>query len=461
MTLQETQLAQVMDAMAEGLFVLDTSCKVVLWNRAMETLTGYPAEEVLGRDCSVLACAASGTGESEKPDCPPQHLSGNAIDRRECTLQNRDGSRIPVLKRATLLVDEQGEVQGMVETVTDLRPLRQLEQQVTQAATQRRSQVGRLVGKSHRMQQVYENIGLAGQSEATVLVTGETGTGKELVAEAIHFGSPRKTGPLIRVNCSALSESLLESELFGHVQGAFTGAMRDKLGRFAAAHTGTLFLDEIGDISPLIQLKLLRVLQEREFEPVGSSKTRKVDVRVIAATHRDLREMVHAGQFREDLFYRLRVFAVEMPPLRERKDDIPLLVDAFRTRFNRDTHKTIQGISVEVAHCLMDYCWPGNVRELENCIEHAYVTCQDTEIGLFDLPVELRQTELRAAECARHQGRDSAPPTASAPTGVTRASLIQALDACHWNKAAAARQLGINRATVWRKIRQWGIERKT
>jgi PAS domain S-box-containing protein len=459
MPLKETQLAQVMDAMAEGLFVLDTDCKVVLWNRAMETLTGYAAEEVLGSDCSVLACDRS---KSQGSECPLRRLSGDAIERRECTLQLRDRSRIPVLKHTALLKDAQGVVQGIVETVTDLRPLRQLEQQVTQATAQRLQQVGRLVGKSHRMQQVYENIGLAGQSEATVLVTGETGTGKELVAEAIHFGSTRKTGPLIKVNCSALSESLLESELFGHVQGAFTGAIRDKLGRFAAAHGGTIFLDEIGDISPLIQLKLLRVLQEREIEAVGSSKTRKVDVRVIAATHRDLREMVHAGQFREDLFYRLRVFAIEMPPLRERKDDIPLLVDAFRTRFNRETHKSIQGMSVEVAHCLMDYCWPGNVRELENTIEHAYVTCQEDTIGLFDLPVELRQSELRAAECARHHDRGTpASPTPSTHTPrVSKERLIQALNECAWNKAAAARQLGINRATVWRKMKQWGIQEK-
>jgi two-component system response regulator HydG len=317
--------------------------------------------------------------------------------------------------------------------------------------------MGRLVGSSHRMHLVYERTHLAANSHTTVLILGETGTGKELVAEAIHFASSRKQGPLVKVNCSALSENLLESELFGHVKGAFTGAIKDKVGRFEAAHEGTIFLDEIGDISPLIQLKLLRVLQEKEIEPVGSSQTQKVDVRVLAATNKDLRSMVREGQFRQDLYYRLRVFQIDLPALREHKEDIPLLVESFMERFNRQTGKSIRSISDEVKQCFMDYCWPGNVRELENTIEHAYVTCQGNEIGLFDLPPELRMTEFRAAECRGRAETKSKGKSAAASGATTRDQLVKMLESCGWSKAEAARRLGLNRATIWRKMKQWGI----
>jgi len=220
-----------------------------------------------------------------------------------------------------------------------------------------------------------------------------------MVGDACHLGSARRERPFVRVNCSALSESLLEGELFGHVRGAFTGAVQDKIGRFEAVDGGTILVDEIGDISPVIQLKLLRVLQERQLERVGESAPRKVDVRVICATHRDLRELVREGRFREDLFYRIRVFPMELPPLRRHKSDIPLLVDAFVQRFNLQTGKRILGLQPDALRCLMDCCWPGNVRELENAIEHAFVTCQSDRIGLFDLPTEFRVAELRDAYC--------------------------------------------------------------
>jgi two-component system response regulator HydG len=448
MTLANISLAQIMDSMAEGLFVLDAEHRIVLWNRAMEILTGYSAMEAMGKDCDLLDCAV--------PQCPLSE--GQDIEQVECQLRHKDGSRVPALKNGRVLKDNAGNTIGMVETVTDLRPIRQLQAEVSEARSQGRLQgLGKLKGKSHAMRTVYERIGLAAQSEATILVVGETGTGKELAAQAIHTESARHTGPLIKVNCSALSEGLLESELFGHVKGAFTGAIQDKVGRFEAAHKGTIFLDEIGDISPLIQLKLLRVLQERSLEPVGSSDTRKVDVRVIAATHRDLKDLVRRGQFREDLFYRLHVFQIEMPPLRTRKEDIPLLIQSFRVQFNQDTGKRIESLSDEVLYCLMDYCWPGNVRELENAIEHAYVTCSGPQIGLFDLPVALRQTELRRAECDRSPLATPPAPSISQPSMLTKDALIRTLEQCQGNKAEAARKLGINRATVWRKMKLWDI----
>lgn len=459
MSLENISLGQVVDTMAEGVFVVDASRSIVLWNKAMEALTGYPDSEALGKECSFLQCEGLRTSGGGPRSCPLHGQSEAGAGQRECLLRGRHGEQIPVLKNACILKDANGQTVGLVETITDLRPLKYLEQQVAELdhASVPVRRMGRLVGKSHRMQTVYERIHLAANSQATVLILGETGTGKELVAEAIHFASARKHGPFVKVNCSALSENLLESELFGHVEGAFTGAIKDKIGRFEAADKGTILLDEIGDISPLIQLKLLRVLQEREIEPVGSSETRKVDVRIIAATNKDVRSLVREERFREDLYYRLRVFQIDMPALREHKEDIPLLAEAFMQRFNGETGKSIQTLSSEVRHCFMDYCWPGNVRELENAIEHAYVTCQNDEIGLFDLPSELRKMELRAAECLRNIEEDHGAKSSPRAGAQTREQLVAALKTCGWNKAEAARRLGLNRATVWRKMKQWGI----
>ncbi len=458
-TLKQISLAQVVDTMAEGVFVVDASHRIVLWNKAMELLTGYTQAEALGKDCAMLECGGLHVSEAERRNCPLFDHEEKASGRMECMLRDRSGEQIPILKSASALKDADGATVGLVESITDLRPQKYLEQRVEEidhaAVPVRR--MGRLVGSSHRMQMVYDRTHLAANSHTTILILGETGTGKELAAEAIHFASPRKQGPLVKVNCSALSEGLLESELFGHVKGAFTGAIKDKVGRFEAAHGGTIFLDEIGDISPLIQLKLLRVLQEREIEPVGSSQTQKVDVRVIAATNKDLRSLVREGRFREDLYYRLRVFQIDMPALREHKEDIPLLVESFMERFNHQTGKAIHAISSEVRQCLMDYCWPGNVRELENTIEHAYVTCQGSEIGLFDLPPELRKSEFRAAECRGRTKAGSQGQGETVPGATTREELLKTLESCGWKKAEAARRLGLNRATIWRKMKQWDI----
>ena len=456
----------VLAAMPVGVFTIDLQGVVRSWNRAMETLSGYARQEAVGMPCVRLQCdvcretPCSQAGER----CPA--LRGESVPGRECTVQHRTGTPVPVMKAAEPIRGPDGQVFGAVQTLTDLRSAGRLDEVHLPrpgSASSQRIGFGRLVGKSRAMQDVYERIRLAADSEATVLVLGETGTGKELVAEAIHEFSSRRSGPHVKVNCSALTENLLESELFGHVKGSFTGAVRDKPGRFELADGGTILLDEIGDISPLIQLKLLRVLQEHEFERVGDWQTRKADVRVIAATHRDLRELVAGDRFRQDLYYRLRVFAIHVPPLRSRKEDIPLLVDAFVSKFNQETGKQIDGISHEVAHCLMDYCWPGNVRELENTIEHAFVTCPGGQIGLFDLPLEVRMTELRRAECSSvaAPGRVSGGLQPAAPArkmGIREPQqLVDVLRECGWNKAEAARRLGVTRTTVWRKMKEWQI----
>jgi two-component system, NtrC family, response regulator HydG len=456
--------ALILDTMAGGLFTVDCDCRIRVWNRAMEKLTGYRAEEAVGQPCSFLECSQFLAQRTAGGRIECALLSGESkgVEQHECTVTARDGTRVPVLKNARAIRTDDGTITGVVETVTDISALKRLEQEVSvlrRSAPAGRG-MGRLIGASKCMQDVYERIRLAAGSNATVLVHGDTGSGKELIAEAIHTEGDRAAGPFVKVNCSALTENLLESELFGHVRGAFTGAVRDKVGRFEAADGGTIFLDEIGDISPLIQLKLLRVLQEREFERVGESTSRKVDVRVVAATHRDLRALVRQGEFREDLYYRVRVFDIGVPPLRERREDIPLLVETFIQRFKVETGKNISRISPEVNYCLMDYCWPGNVRELEHAIEHAFVTCQGDCINLFDLPVEIRMTELRAATC-RSAGTEpgrSAPPDDVRPYRAdTREGLLGALEAARWNKARAARLLGITRTTVWRKMKQWDI----
>jgi PAS domain S-box-containing protein len=428
----------------------------------MEMLTGYTQREVLGKDCELLHCRA--TQESDVMATPQLTTvaGGEVAVAVECTLQRRDGGLVPVLRNARGLQDSAGHATGTVHIFTDLRPLKALQAQVARLRSRLAWPTSEgLVGRSEAMDAVRAAIRLAAESTATVLILGETGTGKELVAEAIHFESARREKPLVKVNCSALPETLLESELFGHARGAFTGAVKDKPGRFELADGGTLFLDEIGDLSPLIQLKLLRVLQQHEFERVGESRVRQVDVRIIAATHRDLRRLLGEGRFREDLFYRLNVFPIPVPALRERTKDIPLLLDHFLERFNRETGKRISRLSADVRRIFMDFCWPGNVRQLENAIEHAFVTCQGVEIGLFDLPVEIRMTELRREICAQA----SRSPTGAVPACGNNAGarisskeeLTALLAACGHNKAEVARRAGVDRTTVWRRMKRFNV----
>ncbi len=312
------------------------------------------------------------------------------------------------------------------------------------------------------MQEVFHLIRMAGTSNASILITGESGTGKELVAEMIHDESQRKKRSLVKVNCSALSENLLESELFGHIKGAFTGAIKDKIGRFEAAHKGTLFLDEISEVSALIQLKILRFLQEKEFERVGESQTRQADVRIISATNRDLRSLITKGMFREDLFYRLKVFPINLPPLRERREDIPLLIDHFIERFNLETGKAIEGVANTAAVALLDHSWPGNVRELENAIEHAFVVREEGLIQMGDLPMEIRNPigfypQKKDGEEKNLDKGTTSPSAKGGNLSVSANDLTKLLEQYKWNKAAVARHLNVNRTTVWRLMKRYEI----
>jgi transcriptional regulator with PAS, ATPase and Fis domain len=319
----------------------------------------------------------------------------------------------------------------------------------------RRYGLHNIVGKSKPMQEVFRLVEEVADSDATVLIEGESGTGKELVARAIHHLGPRRDGPFVAVNCSALAEGVLESELFGHVEGAFTGAVREKRGRFEVAAGGTIFLDEIGEVAPAIQVKLLRVLQERSFERVGSHEPVPVDLRVIAATNQSLGKLVSEGRFRQDLFYRLRVVPIELPSLRQRRDDVPLLVEHFVERFRQDTGRPVEQVGRAAMELLLDYPWPGNVRELENAIEYAFVKCRGGEIRPEHLPPELRQSAVPRISDA-HDESDH-PPSDHPPSD--RRRLQDALAETDWNIAKTARQLGLSRTTVYDRIARYGLRR--
>ena len=447
----------VLQTVAEGIFIVDTSGVIRFCNHGLEAMSGFSSDAIVGKRChDIMMCACASASMRE---C--SLIKKREINNLECQLKRPDGTRISVLKNGRAMMDEHGEVMGGVETLTDISALKQAQRKnaaLEELVYRDGGKFHLLVGKSRPMQDVFELIDLAAASNATVLITGETGTGKELAARSVHERSGRSLGPLVKVSCSALPESLLESELFGHARGAFTGAIKDKIGRFEMADGGTLFLDEIGDVSPYIQVKLLRFLQEHEFERVGESETRKTDVRIIAATNRDLRQNVKKGDFREDLFYRLKVFPIHLPPLRERKDDIGLLINHFIGKFNKQTGKSIVGLNSEAAITMMDYCWPGNIRELENAIEHAFVTCRDKEIGIFDLPLEIRHVELRSATCLPHSPQDQKNGNQEAGKLVlTKEQIAAELDAHGGNRNETARALGIDRTTLWRQIKRFRI----
>ena len=447
---------QIIDSMADGVFTMDPEGRISSWNPSMERISGYRAQEVLGKTCDTLRfsrCFGKKCPAGIKK-CGIIEHGGSEV--KECVLQHKEGHTVAVIKNASVVRDENNEVIGVVETVTDMTELNRARRKIEEAA-RRLGEMHRLdniIGKSRAMQDVFTAIRAAAASDATVLIQGDSGTGKELVAGAIHYNSDRASRPLITVNCSALSETLLESELFGHVKGAFTGAMRDRAGRFEEAEGGTVFLDEIGELSPYIQVKLLRVLQEREVERVGESKRRKINIRIIAATHRNLYDRVLDGAFREDLYYRLKVFPIQLPPLWRKKDDIPLLVGHFVEKYNRKTAKQIQGVSQATLRILMDYHWPGNVRELENAIEHAFVVCNRELIEPDDLPVELREARCRPP--VREAAGRSAPGVYRRRS-ISKEQLLEVLHDSDWNKAEVARRLNVSRTAVWKYMKKYQI----
>ncbi len=446
----EASLPEIlMETVPNGVFTIDRSARIILWNKTMENITGYAREEVFGKHPSLLEFQYR-NGEVCPNNVEKCGLFVNGeIKDMECMLRHRNGWFVPVLKNAKAIQDKHGNVIGAVESVTDITSVQKIKKKAESEQKRLHHSLGNIVGESAPMQKVYKSIKMAAETNnATVLVLGESGTGKELAAGALHYQSQRAERPFVLVNCSALPESMLESELFGHVKGAFTGAVRNRAGRFEEADGGTIMLDEIGDISPVIQVKLLRVLQDHVIERIGESRQRKIDIRIVASTNRNLEELVREGKFREDLYFRLKVFTINLPPLREHKSDIPLLVDHFIKRFNRDNNRNITSISEDALRVLMEYHWPGNIRELENAIEHAFVICENSQIELFDLPVEVR----------RIQYNDSRSRSESSETkGITKEGLISLLEECDWNKSMVGRRLGCSHTTIWKYMKKWDI----
>jgi PAS domain S-box-containing protein len=444
----------LLDSMAEGVFTLDPDGTITSWNPAMKKITGYDANEAIGKTCSMMQF-----NQCYKRSCPEDvhqckiFLKGR-VDSKECKLVHKNGQMVTVLKNACVVKDSSGEVVGVVETITDLTELIEFREKTKEAGLKlaETHQFSNIIGKSRIMRDVYRAITAAGKTDTTILIQGESGTGKELVAGAIHYNSDRANGPLVTVNCSALSESLLESELFGHVKGAFTGAHQDRKGRFEEAAGGTIFLDEIGEISPFIQLKLLRTIQERQIERVGESLKRETDFRVITATNKDLFALVREGLFREDLYYRLKVYPIQLPPLRNRKEDIPILTSHFIQLFNTKTGKQIAGASSEAFKALMAYEWPGNVRELKNAIEHAFVVCHGSQIESADLPIEIFRINDSFSSVQMRNKTES-----TTRIKLTKAELTAVLQSCAWNKAEAGRRLGLSRVSIWKYMKKWDV----
>lgn len=430
----------ILDSISDGVFTVDSNWLITSFNRAAEEITGVTRDEAIGRHCSDVF-RSSMCGEQ----CALQQTlrTGRPIIGKSGYIIHSDGKRIPISVSTAVLRDAQGKTVGGAESFRDLSELDALREEL-----QGRYHVGDLTSRSALMQRIFEVLPSIADSPSTVLVLGETGTGKELIARTIHALSARKRGPFVAVNCGALPDTLLESELFGYKAGAFTGANKDKPGRFALAQGGTILLDEIGDISPALQVRLLRVLQERLFEPLGSTRPERTDARVIVATHRDLADLVRQGLFREDLYYRINVVRLGLPPLRRRKEDIPLLVDLFVERFNRLQQKSVEGISTEALSLLMAHDWPGNIRELENAVERAFVLCSSGKIEIMHLPDELT---------ARKPGVQEGPRAHSAHDILDAQAIRTALERNHNNRLAAAKDLGIHKTTLFRRIRKLGI----
>ncbi|MCJ2165487.1 MULTISPECIES: sigma 54-interacting transcriptional regulator [unclassified Pseudodesulfovibrio] len=440
------QYQAILESISDGVFTVDTDWRITSFNNAAERITGIPRKEALGRRCSDvfrssmcndLCCLR----ETQRTGMAQIGRTGYIIDAA--------GNRIPISLSTAVLRDANGKVIGGAETFRDLSEVEALRNEL-----EGRFRVGDLVSRSPRMQRVFSSLDPVAASSSTVLILGETGTGKELIARTIHDLSPRKDGPFVAINCGALPETLLESELFGYKAGAFTGATKDKPGRFAQAAGGVLFLDEIGNISPAMQVRLLRVLQEQAYDPLGSVAPEKADVRIIAATNSDVAEMVRQGTFREDFYYRINVARVELPPLRLRKEDIPLLCMDFIQYFNALQGKQVDGLASETLSLLMIHSWPGNVRELRNIIERAFIVCHEGLIEPGHLPPDFfRMTGTVAAQ------------TYGGLAGAIKKLEIQlirdAVSRNQGNRLAAARELGIHKSTLFRKISQLGIDLPT
>ncbi len=439
---ERNKLDAVFNSNIEGTFTIDNDWNVTSFNNSAVAITGFRKDEAIGKKCwEIFRSSRCRNGcHMETTMAKRKATIGN-----ELVIQSASGKSIPIRVNSGILLNNKNVKMGAVETFIDITEIRNLIEHISD-----RFQFGNIIGSSKAMEKLFSLFESVSQTETTVMLTGESGTGKELAARAIHLHSARKNGPFIALNCSAFAESLIESELFGHEEGAFTGATKPKVGRFELANGGTLFLDEIGDISLPLQTKLLRILETKQFERVGGTTPLRINARIITATNKHLEEEIRAGKFREDLYYRINVVNIHLPALRERIGDLPLLMDHFIKEFNRLFGKSIEGVSKDVYRIFTQYAWPGNIRELENVLEHCFVLCRGSVIETEHLPDKLADTGAKTAI-----GQDAAHPLQHAE----RETILRALAKHGWNKKFTAADLGIDASTLWRKMKRLGIIR--
>ena len=432
----------ILESISDGVFTVDKNWRVTFFNNAAEKITGTSREEAIGKYCFEVFC--SNLCES---DCPLAYTMNHnqEVINKTAYITNKKGEQVQLSISTALLRDEEGNILGGVETFRDISDVEYLRKELME-----QFRIGDIVSRSKPMYKIFKMLPQVACSESTVLIQGDTGTGKELLARAIHHWSHRQDKPFIGINCGALPDNLLESELFGYKPGAFTDAKKEKPGQFALAEGGTIFLDEIGNTSPAFQIKLLRVLQEREFTPLGATHPIKTNVRIIAATNKDLDEMVKNGEFREDLFYRINVVRLHLPPLKDRKEDIPLLVDHFIQKLNKINQRQVQGITYNALSLLMTYNYPGNIRELENIIEYAFILCTEDYIRETDLPEYIQGIRIPEDET----GED----LYSSMQSLEAKNILTCLEKNNYNRSRTAKELGIHKSTLYRKIKKYGIE---
>ena len=442
----ENQTRIILDSIADGVFTVDKDWKITSFNHAARKITGIRKEEAIGRYCWEVFKASI----CEQRCSLRQTIeSGQSIVNQPIFIVNSKGERIPVSISTAILKDKKGKVIGGVETFRDLSVIEELRKELTNQHS-----FLDIISKNQEMRRLFEMLEIISESDTTILLEGESGTGKELFAKAIHSLSHRKKGPMITVNCGALPDTLLESELFGYKAGAFTDAKKDKPGRLALAENGTLFLDEIGDISQLLQVRLLRVLQDKIYEPLGATKSEKANVRIVSATNKNLERMVKKGLFRDDLYYRINVVKLVLPPLRNRKEDIPLLIEKFVTKYSKLSGKEIHGLSPEAMSTLMAYNFPGNIRELENIIEYATVVCKNSLIRIKNLPENL----LRAPDSKNNTVTKETSEKVFSIETMEKDIILETLRKNNWNRKATAAQMGIHPSTLWRKIKRLNLK---
>jgi PAS domain S-box-containing protein len=448
--------------MQDGLLVVDTNGKILAINPAFETMTGYTSSELVNKSCTILNCTGCeiyGRG-SGRQWCAL--FAKGEVRHRKCEIAAKDGRTVHIVKHATVLRNEKDQVTGAVETLMDISQQVRQEEEILSLRCSLSRQSGNygIVGSSQPIQQLLDLIENVAKSDAPVLIYGESGVGKELVARAIHELGMCTGGNFMKVNCASLNENLLESELFGHVKGAFTGANQSRIGRFEAACGGSIFLDEIGDISPTIQIKLLRVLENKEIERVGDHRPIPVDARFITATNKNLDMLVAQGLFREDLYYRINVVPIYVLPLRKRKEDIPVLAQTFIDKIAARSGKSIVGLTTEALEILCAYHWPGNVRELRNTIEYAFVLCHESLITPQHLPQRITSSDavdqLGGFSVLSNWKNDYLE---SARQG-EQERLIEVLKKTGGNQTETARVLGVSRVTIWKKMKKYGIQLK-